>query len=339
MVKADAWVERLNDDPRPWLLEESTPAVRAAALVRLMGRPAADPEVVEARSTAMRTDPIKAILDAQDPAGFWIKPGPGYAPKYSGTVWSFMFLDQLGADPADERIRAAADYVLTWCTTSVGGLGCSGGTKVPPPSSVLHCLNGNLLRALIGFGYFDDPRVKAAVEWEARAITGEGREGWHKSGTSGPGFRCGSNDGLPCAWGAAKAMRGLAAIPPRRRTRQVRDAIQQGIEFLLSRDPSVADYPMGYGNTEPSSSWFKLGFPSGYVADVLQVLEVLVELGRAGDPRLQPALIWLLSRQDERGRWRNCYAYNGKTVVDVEKQGAPSKWVTLRACTVLAAAG
>ena len=33
------------------------------------------------------------------------------------------------------------------------------------------------------------------------------------------------------------------------------------------------------------------------------------------------------------------YAYNGKTWVDFERQGAPSKWVTLRACLVLKAAG
>jgi len=46
---------------------------------------------------------------------------------------------------------------------------------------------------------------------------------------------------------------------------------------------------------------------------------------------------WLLSRQDPAGRWRNEYAYNGKTWVDVERQGMPSKWVTLRACRVLQA--
>ncbi len=48
---------------------------------------------------------------------------------------------------------------------------------------------------------------------------------------------------------------------------------------------------------------------------------------------------WLLSKQDADGRWRNEYAYNGKTWVDFERQGQPSKWVTLRACRVLRAAG
>jgi len=204
---------------------------------------------------------------------------------------------------------------------------------------VLHCLNGNLLRALIGFGYLDDPRVRAAVEWEARAVTGEGMERWYRSGTSGPGFRCGVNDGRPCAWGAVKAMRALVAIPPRRRTPLVRRAIGAGIDLLLSRDPSVADYPMPMGDTTPSKLWFKPGFPSGYAADVLQVLEVLAELGRGRDERLQPAIAWLLQQQDGWGRWRNRNAFDGKAAVAIEKQGSPSKWVTLRACAVLAATG
>jgi hypothetical protein len=110
------------------------------------------------------------------------------------------------------------------------------------------------------------------------------------------------------------------------------------VEFLLSRDPAVADYPMGYGNTKPNGSWFRPGFPLGYVADVLQTLEVLAQLGYARDPRLAAALRWLVSLADADGRWPNRHAYNGKTWVDVEVQGQPSKWVTLRACVVLRAA-
>jgi hypothetical protein len=56
--------------------------------------------------------------------------------------------------------------------------------------------------------------------------------------------------------------------------------------FLFSCDPATAAYPAGYGNVKPSQSWFKLGFPSGYVADVLQYLTVLCELGFAKDVRV-----------------------------------------------------
>jgi len=67
---------------------------------------------------------------------------------------------------------------------------------------------------------------------------------------------------------------------------------------------------MGY-STKPSGSWFRLGFPSGYVADVLQVLEAACAAGFGHDPRLGPAVEFVLARQDDRGRWTNDYAYGG----------------------------
>lgn len=334
-----AWADLLNGDPLPWLLDGSTPAVRAATLVRLLDRPEDDPEVCRARTRAMDEDPIRSMLQAQEPEGCWAKPGPGYSPKYRATVWQVIFLDQLGAVADDSRIQSACEYVLTHTQAANGGMGSSGGrdSAAPPPSRAIHCLNGNLVRALIGFGRLDDPRVQAAIDWAARTITGDQVDRFYASGTSGADFACGANDGRPCAWGAIKELLGLARIPPRRRSPLVGQAIERGAAFLLSRDPVVADYPMPSRDAGPSSSWFKLGFPSGYVADVLQNLQVLAELGHAGDPRLRPAVDWILGQQDDLGRWRNRYAYNGKTTVDIERQGQPSRWVTLRACTLLKA--
>jgi hypothetical protein len=334
------WLDHVRADPLPWLLSPDTPAVRAAALQRLLNDPPDALEVREARHAAMDADPIKSILAAQDPAGWWVQAGPGYGPKYRGTVWQVIFLDQLGADPVHPQVARACDYVLEWCPSSSGGFGASGsGTLAhPPPSAVIHCLNGNLIRALIGFGRLDDPRVRAAIEWAARAITGDGMSRWYATGTCGPGFACAANEQQPCAWGALKQLSALARIPRRRRSPLVRRAIDAGVAFLFSRDPAVADYPMGWGNTKPNGSWFKPGFPIGYVSDVLQILEVLAELGHGRDPRLARALAWVESGQDTQGRWVNRYAYNGKTWVDIEHQGQVSKWVTLRACTVLRAA-
>ena len=323
------WRDRLRGDPLPWLLDEANPAVRHLALRALLGRAADDPDVRAAREAAIRAEPIAAILATQDPAGWWEKPGHGYSSKYRGTTWSLIFLDQLGADPAEPRVRAACAYVLANTQARTGGFGISG-----TPSSVVHCLNGNLLRALIGFGWLDDERVGRAVAWETSAITGSGDPPWNAT-TPGPGFRCGANEGLPCAWGATKALLALTRIPPERRSPEVAHALEVSVELLLSRDPAVADYPMGYGNTKPNGSWFKLGFPSGYVTDVLQVLEALVEAGAGGDPRLEHAVEWLLAQQDAQGRWANRYPYAGKMWRDIDAPGAPSRWVTLRACRVL----
>jgi hypothetical protein len=44
------------------------------------------------------------------------------------------------------------------------------------------------------------------------------------------------------------------------------------------------------------------------------------------------------AKRDVDGRWPLEYSYNGKTWVDVEVKGQPSKWVTLRAMRVLSRA-
>ncbi len=334
-----SWQTRLNQDPLPWLLEPGNPSVRYFALTELLGRPLDAPDVVATKARINASHPVNQILAAQMPEGCWVMPGPGYSPKYRGTVWQVIFLDQLGADGGDARVRAACEYVMAHTQTPNRGFGCKGGWRAVMPlpnSTVLHCLHGNLLRALLGFGFGNDERVQRVIDWQARAITGDGFDGYFKSGTTGPGFACVANNAAPCAWGAIKALRALARVPADAQSARVKKAIRAGVAFLLSHDPVVADYPAGYGQI--SSSWFKLGFPSSYVADVLQNLEALAELGHGRDKRLRPALDWLLSKQDAQGRWKNQYAYSGKLWADIEPQGAPSKWVTLRACRVLKAA-
>jgi hypothetical protein len=155
---------------------------------------------------------------------------------------------------------------------------------------------------------------------------------YYKSGTSGPRFGCGYNQGQACAWGASKALKALLAIPPAQRSPLVERAIEIGADFLLSRDPAVADYPY---IERVNSSWFKFGFPLSYRSDVLETVSVLVELGYGRDPRLANALQLILSKQDGRGRWSLERTLNGKMWLDIEQKGQPSKWVTLRALRVL----
>ena len=129
-------------------------------------------------------------------------------------------------------------------------------------------------------------------------------------------------------------MLALSKVPEASRTPAIEEAIEVGVDFLFSRDPAAADYPMGYSD-KPNRSWFKFGYPIGYVTDVLQNLEVLTALGYGGDPRLETGVEMLLGKRDARGRWLLEYTYNGKTWVDVEEKHKPSKWVTLRALRVL----
>ena len=326
------YLARLNGDPARWLLErdDHQPGVRYFALRWLLGRPEDDSDVSAARRHIMRRGPVPAILAEQQSDGSWSDHDVLFGSKYVATGWQLIFLAGLGADPSDQRIRMACERVLELGPAPSGGLSWDG-----RQSGVIHCANGDLLRALVDFGYLDDPRVRGALNWTVEAVLGAGKPEYRKSGTSGPMFACGVNGGLSCAWGAVKALRALAAVPPRRRSRAMRSAIDAGLEFLLQHDLARADFPTA---TTVSRRWFRYGFPASYSADVLELLLALAELGRASDPRAASGIEVLLSKQDEIGRWRLETTLNGKMLVDIEDKGEPSKWITLRALRVLTAA-
>ena len=331
---------KLNGDPLPWLLEvdPANPGVRFFALTDLLGRDADNPEVLVARDNVMRTGPVPAILAAQSDQGYWVKPGPGYSPKYTGSVWQIIFLAQLGADGDDPRIRLGCEYILDHSRSPYGGFSVDA-----KKTGLIHCLQGNLCAAMIDLGWLGDSRLQAALDWLACSIVGWGISPaeektapvrYYLSGNCAPGFACSANDRRPCAWGAVKAVLALGKVPLSMRTEVIQAAIDVGARFLLANDPAIADYPMGYAD-KPSRSWFQFGYPLGYVTDVLQNLETLTTLGYGHDPRIASALALVLSKQDAQGRWKMEYTYNGKLWADVEQKGSPSKWVTLRALRVL----
>lgn len=322
-----------------WLLDPSSPGVRYLALRHLCDRPPDDPELLAARRQAHLHGPIAGILAEMHPAGYWVKPGPGYNPKYRATVWALILLAQLGARiEEDPRLETACAYFLAHGIAPGGQISTNGA-----PSGTIDCLQGNLCWALNELGC-RDPRLDLAFEWMARTVTGEGVAPQddraaplrYYAAKCGPNFACGANNRQPCAWGAAKVMLAFACLPPERRTPLVQRAIERGIAFLFSVDPASAAYPSI--TAKPSSSWFKLGFPVFYVTDVLQIVEALALHGCGRDPRLANALEFIRSRQDAQGRWALEYDYADKTWLDAGPKKAPNPWVTLRALRALKAA-
>ena len=329
-----------------WLLEPEDPGVRAFTLRDLLGAPPDDPDVRAARRATVRHSPVRPILEAMKDEGYWVNSFGGYTPKYTGTLWQVIFLGQFGADSEDPRIHRAADYVLDRSRAPLGRFSATSTARKATPAGMLHCLEGNLGASLLELGFGDDPRLKEALNWLARSITGEGLAPassknpvrFYRSGNSAPGFHCAANNHKPCAWGAIPAMDALSRFPPRSRTAVIRRAIRTGVDFLLSRDPAKAAYPMGYG-TKPNGSWFKFGYPMGYVTDVLRNAEVLVALGKGHDPRLRNLAALILKKRGLDGRWPLEYSYEGKTWFDLGPKRVPNKWITLRALRALKGMG
>ncbi len=331
------WQRQLNSGTLSWLLEHDDPGVRYLALRDLCDLSCDDRELLAARELAHKDGPISIILNVMNEAGYWVGPGPGYDPKYRGTVWAIILLGQLGASvDMDHRIQRACRYVLDNALTEKGQFTASGAS-----SGTADCLQGNLCTAMLELG-FDDPRLDRAFEWMARSVTGEGiappedRKAplRYYAGKCGPVFACGSNNKLPCAWGGVKVMLAFGKLPDSRRTSLIKDAIEKGVEFLLGVDPTDALYPTGWSD-KPSGNWRKFGFPVFYVTDILQNVEALVRLGYAGDHRLSNALNFIQEKQNANGRWLLEYDYAGKTWVDFGIRKQPNKWVTLRAVWVL----
>lgn len=327
----------MNLEVLKWLLEPNDPGVQYLALRDLVGLPANDLELCTARKAACEDGPIHLVLDNMEQAGYWVQAGAGYNPKYRSTVWAMILLRQLGATAEmDERIERACIYLLDHALTENGQFSVSG-----TPSGTIDCLQGNLCSALLDLG-FNDPRLEKAFEWMARSVTGEGIAPLeakdaplrYYAGKCGPGFACGANNKLPCAWGGVKVMLAFSKLPRDRRTQLIENAIQEGVNFLFSADPAEATYPSGW-NDKPSGNWWKFGFPVFYVTDILQTVEAFVRLGYGEDARLRNALEIIREKQDHQGRWLLEYDYTGKTWGEFGKKKQPNKWVTLRALWVL----
>jgi len=137
----------LNGDSLSWLLETDpdNPGPRYFALRDLLGRPEDDPAVIAARSAVMAAGPVPAILDAQYPAGFWIKPGNYYSPPTgapSGRSCSWPTWGPTRLTSACARLRVCAG---PWHRAN----GAFSIKEPPVPSACLHCMSGSLLRALL----------------------------------------------------------------------------------------------------------------------------------------------------------------------------------------------
>ena len=318
-----------------WLLDPEEPGARYLALKHLASGSPQD--VTSASVEAHRSGPIKTILDAMHPDGFWEEAGPGYLPKYRGTAWSLILLSQLGASiQHDPRIELACEYYLDQAMAEGGQISINGA-----PSGTADCLQGNILAAMTLLGC-KDTRLPKGFEWMARTVTGEGiapvtdKKAYPRyySGKIGPDFQCGANNKLSCAWGAVSVMDAFSLLKGADRTPLVEKAIQRGLKFLFSCDPATADYPNGW-NPKPSGNWWKFGFPVFYVTDILRICQVVSNLGLSADPRIENALNLVKDKRNPEGKWLLEYGYQDKTWGDFGEKKKPNKWVTIRAYRAL----
>lgn len=218
------WRHYCDDATLDWLLEPNLPPVRYLTLRQLLDRPADDPQAAAARRQAMRTPPVTSILRHWRRGGRWAGERGYYTHKYKSTHWQLLLLAELQADGADPRIAEACERMLR--------------DTARQPTDVLPCFHGNLIGYQAAFGRADDERLRARVaELAERGVSGGvTRLAPRRQPSPAPGdgrwtgpWWCTVNDGLPCAWGAARALWGLARLPAGERTAEVDAAIHSAV--------------------------------------------------------------------------------------------------------------
>lgn len=326
------WLSMVRSDPIEWLLEEDNPSVRYLALRYLLGRKKDDGEVLEAKASIMTYGIVPKVLAKQGPGGHWGQPEHFYqCSKYKGTSWNLILLAELCADPDDPRIKAACEFILNWSQhRSSGGFAYKGSPKDGGGVGVFSCLTGNMAFSLIRLGHWDDERVKMAIEWIIRYQRYEMAPHptkewpyhydlcWRKH---------------VCRSGAVKTLKALSEVPEMDMTEEMRAKVAEGAEFLLAqhifrRPPELKDVSR--------KEWLDLGFPLMWNTDVLEVLNILADLG-VKDARMDEAVEHVLSKQQENGRWLQENYFPGRFVTTIERNGKDSKWVTLNAMRALKA--
>jgi hypothetical protein len=301
-----------NSDLILWLLQAKTPSIRNITLRKLLGRPEEVPDLETGHHATKAAGPVHEILSHQTESGCWSGERSYYTPKYTSTHWSMLLLTELGADGSNPRMKKGAAFMLAAPqnelteTLEKGGIGLS-------------CFWGNLLRYALLCSQADNLQIKDIIQY----LANDAQNHWC----------CPYNGGLPCAWGAARALWGLAALPAENSSPLVEAAIQSGISFLLENHRLVAaDYPTP---DKVHPLWFRLNFPLFYQADILFVLRVMAELRTLDHPDAQPALEWLLSKRKPDGRWHGTNPFRRRTWPDLADSEETSRWVSLFSAIIL----
>jgi hypothetical protein len=298
-----------------WLLSAKTPSIRYQTLADLLGYPADETRVIQARQTIMRSGPVPTILSHQSKTGKWNGERSYYTPKYISTHWSLMLLTELGVDGSDPRFRQGVHYMLDATADDL----CK---RLDTNTFGLSCFWGNLLRYALHAGMADDARVEKVIHYTALDLQ------------VGP-CRCEHNWGYDCAWGVVRTLWGLAAIPKAQRKHETDEAITQGVKFLLDSFRLIeANYP-SQENGSINPLWFKLNFPLFYQVDILFTLRVLDELDMLNHPGAQAALDWLEQRRGRNGRWPGSSPFRQRTWRELGDREETERWVSLHASRIL----
>jgi hypothetical protein len=259
----------------------------------------------------------KRFLDKQKSNGHW---GISfYQPKWTSTHYTLLDLKTLGLNPENRQVQTSVDMVLQQPPGNSGGINLAVSLK---ESDV--CINGMILSYS---SYFlpTHKRIKEIIDYLLGVQMHDG--GWNcqykLSGTTHSSL----HSTLSVLEGLLQYRRSLNGY----RINDIKNAENKSVEFILRHNL----YQSHRTGKTIDQRFLRLSFPCRWRYDILRCLDYLQDAKRPYDPRMQLALDIIAGKQDKNGKWPLQEKHRGAVHFDMEKNGSPSRWNTLRALRVL----
>ncbi len=294
-----------------WLLD-SDPAIRWQVLRDLTA--ASADEVAAERARVTHEGWGARLLALQDADGRW--GGGAYFPEWTSTTPTLQLLRHFGLDPKTDEARRALDRVGANVLWEYEDLPYFHGEVEP-------CINGQA----VAIGAYFGQDVSGIVD---RLLTEQMEDGGWNCEQENGSTRGSFDTTINVLEGLLKYERATRAKP------EVTAARHGGQEYLLQRG-----LLRRLSNGELVDPGFLLfAFPNGWHYDVLRALDHLREAGETPDERITEAVSIVESKRGSDGRWPLEHAHHDELLVDLgEREGEPSRWITLRALRVSRWAG
>jgi len=323
------WEKRVKPIPWKWLLDASNLSVRYLTLSQLLDYPIDNTEIISAKDSIIQFGPAMKILAKQHPDGYWGNPVNYYVnAKYKGTAHTMLILAQLGVSQGDIRIKRMCEFILDVAQDPIsGGFSCSSSSTGHGDQRNLEpCFTGNMTWALIQFGYLADLHLKKALDWITTYIRFD-------DGESCPPriFPYNKKDNCwgkhTCHAAVIRTTKAIAAIPKQYRSQEMENMAKKSADHLFKHHIFRQSHDL---SKLAKPTWLEFAFPIMVESDIIEVIEILLDLGFK-DERMQESIDIILSKQQTDGSWMLDRSHIGRYQTRFEPISQPSKWITLRA--------
>jgi hypothetical protein len=312
-----------------WLSEFSNPSVRYRTLQDIRHLSNTHPNVVEARNAVQKSAVVQEILDHQLPEGSWRGPR-GDVWEEKGTVFSLLLLGEIGANPS-MATEKALDYLHENYQLPSGRIAYRRIRRLGQgerSSTWMWCITAAVLRAGALLCHLEHPTVQNAIGFFEDNYCDEG--GWHCSTYSGNRSKVRPPN---CYMGTIKALGAFSAIPNNQRSKRIRSIIDEEVNTCMENE--VCFYRVNpKGQPSIKRAWLKFAFPRYWRSDILEAVDVLTTLG-VRDSRMEQSIAIIKEKMQPDGRWLMDFSETKRAWVQLENEGMPSKWITLRALRIL----